>query len=87
MGLTFENPPSHESMRLLNREEISAALVAARGKWAVVSRPDRVDRAQKTADRITAGTEYGPGFEATVRSAGDRADVRVYARFTGKAGN
>lgn len=86
MSLTFENPPRPEAMALMSREQISAALVARRNEWAVVSRPDRTDRAQKTADRINAGTEYGPGFEATVRSAGDRADVRVYARFTGKAG-
>lgn len=84
MALTFEPLPTNESL-VMTREMIQAELVARPGQWAVVSRPDRVERGQKTADRINEGKEYGPGFEATVRSAGDRADVRVYARF-GKAG-
>lgn len=80
MALTFEPVPTNESL-VMTREQIAAELRSRPGEWAVVSRPDRVDRGQKTADRITDGREYGQGFEATVRSAGDRADVRVYARF------
>jgi hypothetical protein len=78
--LTFENPPAQKNMGLLTREEIAAELEARPGEWAVVSRPDRVARGESTAERINDGREYGPGYEATVRYAGDRADVRVYAR-------
>lgn len=77
--LTFENPPSNESL-VMTREDIANELRSRPGKWAVVSRPDRVARAEATAERISSGKEFGPGFEATVRAAGDRSDVRVYAR-------
>ena len=77
--LTFENPPV--GLRILSREETAEELRARPGEWAVVSRPDRVARAETTAERINAGREYGEGFEARVVAAGDRADVRVYARF------
>lgn len=60
---------------------IAATLVSNPGQWAIVAYPDRVDRAEATAARINAGTEYGPGFEAVVRSHGSRAAVRVFARF------
>lgn len=82
MGLTFEDPPAPGEMALLSRDEIAGALTRRPGKWAVVSRPDRVARAELTAERINSGREYGAGFEACVRAAGDRADVRVYARKT-----
>lgn len=82
--LTFENPPTNESL-IMSREQVGAELRAHRLAWAVVSRPDRVARGESTAARINAGQEYGTGFEATVRAAGDRSDVRVYARFVGKA--
>jgi hypothetical protein len=82
MELTFEDPP--ENAPVMSREEIAAVLAARPGEWAVVSRPDRVARAELTAGRINAGREYGPGFESTVRAAGDRADVRVYARYVGE---
>lgn len=80
--LTFETPP--KSLRVLTRDETAAELQARPREWAVVSRPDRVARAQSTADRINDGREYGAGYEARVVAAGDRSDVRVYARFTGK---
>lgn len=80
--LTFEEPP--KSLRILSREETAEELRSRPGKWAVVSRPDRVARAESTAERINSGREYGPGFEACVVAAGDRADVRVYARKVGK---
>ncbi len=81
--LTFENPPSNESL-VMTRAEVGDELRAHPRMWAVVSRPDRVARAESTAERISDGREYGPGFEATVRAAGDRSDVRVYARYVGK---
>jgi hypothetical protein len=80
--LTFEDPPTNESL-VMTRAEVAAALSRRPGRWAVVGRPDRVARAEAHADRINAGREYGPGFEATVRAAGDRSDVRVYARKVG----
>lgn len=79
MALTFEQPPTNESL-VMSREDIGAELASRPGEWAVVSRPDRVARGEATAQRINEGREYGPGFEATVRAAGDRSDVRVYAR-------
>lgn len=81
--LTFENPPKNEDL-ITTRESIAEELRARKGEWAVVSRPDRVARAELTAARINDGREYGDGFEATVRAAGDRSDVRVYARFTNR---
>lgn len=81
--LTFEEPPRNEDLAM-TREQIGEALRARKGEWAVVYRPDRVARGEATAERIRDGREYGPGFDATVRAAGDRSDVRVYARFTGR---
>lgn len=78
--LTFEDPPSNRSL-VMSREDIARELQSRPGQWAVVNRPDRVARAESTAERINAGREFGDGFEATVRAAGDRSDVRVYARF------
>lgn len=78
--LTFEDPPKNEDL-ITTRESIAEELRERPGDWAVVSRPDRVARAELTAARINDGREYGDGFEATVRAAGDRSDVRVYARF------
>lgn len=46
--------------------------------------PPKSLRLLTTADRINSGREYGPGFEARVVAAGDRADVRVYARKVSK---
>lgn len=79
MALTFEQPPTNESL-VMSREDVAAELSSRPGEWAVVSRPDRVARAEATAERINDGREYGAGFEAMVRAAGDRSDVRVYAR-------
>jgi hypothetical protein len=81
--LTFENPPKNESL-VMTREQVAEELRERKGEWAVVSRPDRVARADGTAERINDGREFGDGFEAAVRAAGDRSDVRVYARYTGK---
>ncbi len=78
--LTFENPPADSDL-VMTREQVAEELRSRPGEWAVVSRPDRVARAESTAERIGDGREFGPGFEATVRAAGDRSDVRVYARF------
>lgn len=81
--LTFEKPPTNESL-VMSRDQVAAELRGRRGEWAVVSRPDRVVRAESTSARINDGREFGAGFEATVRAAGDRSDVRVYARFVGR---
>ncbi len=78
--LTFEEPPNNADL-VMTREQVAAELRSRPGQWAVVSRPDRVARAETTAERIGDGRGFGPGFEATVRAAGDRSDVRVYARY------
>ena len=48
--LTFENPP--KNLTVLTREEIAELLRTRPKEWAVVSRPDRVARAESTAERI-----------------------------------
>jgi hypothetical protein len=78
--LTFEKPPKNSDL-VMSREQIAAELRSRPGEWAVVNRPDRVARAESAAERISDGREFGDGFEACVRAAGDRSDVRVYARF------
>lgn len=75
--LTFEDPPPNTD-HTLTREEIGRELASRPGEWAVVARPDRIARAEALIDRIVAGTEYGSGFEATIRKLG--GEIRVYAR-------
>jgi hypothetical protein len=80
--LTFENPPA-DAQLVISNDQIAEMLKARPGEAAVVNRPDRRDRAQKAAERIREGKTFGPGFAATVRAAGDRSDVRVYAWYIG----
>lgn len=80
--LTFEKPPADEQLKITD-EQKAAMLKARPGEEAVVYRPDRRDRAERAATAIREGKTYGPGYAATVRAAGDRSDVRVYAWYIG----
>lgn len=75
--LTYEDPPEN-TRAMPTKQEIAAELTENVGKWAVVARHDRLERAMRHADRIKDGAEYGLAFEAVSRSVGN--EHRVYAR-------
>jgi hypothetical protein len=78
MHLTFENPPACDTDETLTREQIAWELRTNRGDWAIVARPDRRERAERIAERIESGREYGQGFVALVRKVG--GEFRVYSQ-------
>ncbi len=79
--LTWDEPPATDVTTTPSATDIADSLRARPGKWAIVSYVDRAARAAGTVERIEAGTEYGPGFEAVNRRVGNQH--RVYARFVG----
>lgn len=75
---SWGNPPTVDDPRVPTRDEIAAALTRRRCEWAIVARHDRAARAAAHVGRITAGREYGGGYEAVARRIGN--EHRVYAR-------
>jgi hypothetical protein len=76
--LLWGDPPDSDDLRVPTRGEIAAVLARRRGEWAIVARHDRAARAAAHVGRITAGREYGGGYEAEARRSGN--EHRVYAR-------
>lgn len=76
--LTYEDPPDENDATVPTREDIGRELFANAGKWAIVARHDRAERAIAHAQRIVEGREYGPLFDAVNRRVGN--EHRVYAR-------